>query len=575
MEETKETQSNLFELLVPYRLLISLLVFFSFVEILVNLFIPTIVSNAIDSFQKETFHFSRIAILLFIASVLIFIFSYIQGIIKTYLAEYVARDLRKEFSNKLSQQSYDFIQKENPSKLLTNLTSDIDHVKLFVSQAAVIMFSSLFMIAGTTVFLLSLNWRLGLPVVVIIALVGFIFSFIIKKTKPYFLETRSVIDLLNRTIDESVFGSALIRVLNAQALEYRKFLQTSEKAKELGMVLVSFFALLLPVIMFVANIAILVILFMGGHFVIQGSMTLGEFVAFNQYVSLLIFPIIMLGFMGGMISQASTSYNRIAQILKVSNSTEDGECSNLLEGNIELKDVQLYDDEKSVLKDISLLIEGGSRTAIIGPTAAGKTRLLYLLSGLVRPDAGEIYFDSIPIHGYKKETFHDQVGLVFQESSMFNLTLRENISFNSSVSQKSLEKALKTAELIDFIDALPHGLDTKIAEYGSTLSGGQKQRIMLARALAIEPKVLLLDDFTARVDPVTEKKIFENIFKYYPHLTFISVTQNIHSVKGFDRIVFLMDGEILALGQHEYLLEHCPEYVQLYNSQLSTIQYEL
>ncbi len=167
------------------------------------------------------------------------------------------------------------------------------------------------------------------------------------------------------------------------------------------------------------------------------------------------------------------------------------------------------------------------------------------------------------------------MGFVFQDSILFNLTLRENIAFSKTVRDADLEKAIATAELKEFVDSLPQKLDTVVSERGTSLSGGQKQRIMLARALALNPKVLLLDDFTARVDTQTERKILENVHRNYPAITLISVTQKIASVEDYDQIVLLMEGEVLATGTHKQLMETSPEYVQIYDSQRSTSHYEL
>ena len=167
------------------------------------------------------------------------------------------------------------------------------------------------------------------------------------------------------------------------------------------------------------------------------------------------------------------------------------------------------------------------------------------------------------------------MGFVFQDSVIFNLTLSENIAFSDTVTDESLRKAIDTAELNDFIESLPNKLDTMVAERGTSLSGGQKQRIMLARALALNPKILLLDDFTARVDRQTEKKILRNIRNNYPGITLLSITQKIAPVKHFEQIILLMEGELIAAGKHKDLLESSPEYIQIYNSQRSTQHYEL
>jgi ATP-binding cassette subfamily B protein len=220
-------------------------------------------------------------------------------------------------------------------------------------------------------------------------------------------------------------------------------------------------------------------------------------------------------------------------------------------------------------------VEAGTRTAIIGPTAAGKSQVLNLLTTLIKPTEGNIFYDGINILEYSRDSLLSQIGLVFQDSIIFNLSLRENIAFNSDVNPDDLQKAIDTAELDEFIKSLPEGLDTLVSERGSSLSGGQKQRIMLARALAINPKILLLDDFTARVDTLTEKRISENVKQNYKGITLVSVTQKIDPVKDYDQIIVIMEGELIAKGTHDYLMQNSPEYVQIYQSQKSTTNLEV
>ena len=254
---------------------------------------------------------------------------------------------------------------------------------------------------------------------------------------------------------------------------------------------------------------------------------------------------------------------------------ETGTITKELKGEIELQNVNVLYGQMPVLRDISFTVEPASKIAVIGPTAAGKTQLLYLLTGLIKPTSGSIKFDGHSIEEYNREAFHKQVGFVFQDSIIFNMSIRENIAFSDTVTDESLEKAIETAELKEFINSLPDKLSTVVSERGSSLSGGQKQRIMLARALALNPKILLLDDFTSRVDNNTEKKILDNIQKNYPGLTLISVTQKITTVENYDQIILLMQGEIIAAGKHEELIHTSPEYVQIFNSQKSTSNYEL
>jgi ATP-binding cassette subfamily B protein len=321
--------------------------------------------------------------------------------------------------------------------------------------------------------------------------------------------------------------------------------------------------------------AVVLILALGGHYVVTGSLTLGNFAAFNSYLIMLIFPIMMIGFMSNIIASATASYGRIRKVLDEPPLAESGSVTSEIKGDISLKNVSLSYGKKPVLKNITFSVRAGSKTAIIGPTAAGKSQLLYLLTNIITPDSGTLEFDEIPIENYTKEVFHSQIGFVFQDSVIFNMTLRENIAFSGNVTEESLRKAIETAELNDFIDTLPEKLETIVAERGTSLSGGQKQRIMLARALAINPKILLLDDFTSRVDRQTENKILCNIENNYPELTLLSVTQKIAPVRHFDLIILLMEGEIIAAGKHQDLLAASPEYMQIYSSQRSTHHYEL
>jgi ATP-binding cassette subfamily B protein len=566
---------GIFSLLKPYAGMVILLIIMALLGSGINLLIPKIIARGIDAFSAGHYDGRVIVIQFSIAAASIFVFTLLQNIIQTYASERVAKDLRTKLSDKISQQSYSYVLKTNTSKLLTNLTSDIDSVKMFVSQAFVTIISSVFVIAGTSILLILINWKLALTVISIVPVIGGAFFIVLRKVRVLFKKSRENIDSLNKIITESITGSALIRVLNSQQPESIKFMETNLVSRNLGLSILRLFATLIPVIMFVSNLAVVTILALGGHFVIADTMSLGNFAAFNSYLLLLIFPILMIGFMSNIIAQASASYSRINDVLEAQVSNETGTIDSNIRGDILLKDVSLFYGDKPVLKNISFSVKAGSKTAIIGPTAAGKSQLLYLLTNLISPDSGSIEFDGIRSDKYTKELFHSQIGFVFQDSVIFNMSLRENIAFSDKVTDESLGKAISTAELTDFIDSLPHKLDTIVSERGTSLSGGQKQRIMLARALALNPRILLLDDFTSRVDRKTENKILCNLENNYPDLTLISVTQKIAPVRHFEQIILLMEGEVIATGKHKELKESSPEYAQIYSSQRSTHHYEL
>jgi ATP-binding cassette subfamily B protein len=574
-KRTAPPGSGLLGLLKPYRPLVSTLAALTILGNALNLVVPKLLSRAIDDYGRGQFVPGAVAAELFAVSLGIFAFAYLQSVAQTIASERVARDLRTRLMGRISTQENAYVQQVTPATLLTNLTADVDAVKMFVSQAVASLISSVFLIIGASLLLLSINWKLGIAVLTVLPIIGVTFSVVLKRVRALFLKGQEAIDWLNKVINESILGSALIRLLNSQQHEYDKFLAATTAARDISLSILRLFASLMPVIIFAINLATLMILTIGGRFVIRGSMSLGDFTAFNSYLSILIFPVIMIGFMSNLMAQAGASYQRLSKVLETPDAKDSGTVVADLRGDIGVRHVSVTLGGKAVLKDVSFEARAGSRTAVIGPTAAGKTQLLYLLTGLLKPTSGSVEFDGLPIDDYNKHRLHEQIGFVFQDTIVFNLTVRENIAFSKTVTDADLEKAVTTAELKDFIDTLPDKLDTVVSERGSSLSGGQKQRIMLARALALNPRVLLLDDFTARVDSTTERQILENVRRNYPGITLLSVTQKIAPVEEYDQIVLLMEGEVLASGTHRQLLETSPEYVQIHDSQRSTSHYEL
>jgi ATP-binding cassette subfamily B protein len=560
--------------LVPYRGAITGLVVLTIAGNALNLVIPRLVADAIDAYAQSALIPDAVAWNLGFAALGVFVFAYLQGIVQIYASERVARDLRTRLVGRIAEQEHAYIQQATPAALLTNLTADVDAVKLFIAQAVASLISSAFLIVGASVLLIAINWRLALAVLAVLPVVGGTFFIVLRKVRTLFTQAQEAIDWLNKVINESILGAALIRLVNSQQIEFDKFLAANTRARDISLSILRLFAALIPVIIFATNLATLVILVLGGRFVIGGSMTLGEFTAFNSYLVILVFPVIMIGFMSAVMAQASAAYARIARVLQAPDRQEPGTVTDTLRGDVALRHVDLELGGRRVLKDVSFVAPAGSRTAVIGPTAAGKTQLLYLLTRLIAPTAGTVEYDGRPVGEYDPDALHRQVALVFQDSVIFNLSIRENVAFSRAVTDADLAKAIATAELHDFVETLPGKLDAVVSERGSSLSGGQKQRIMLARALALNPRVLLLDDFTARVDTTTARKILANVHRDYPGITLLSVTQQIEPVADYDQIILLMEGEVLAAGTHAALLQTSPEYAQIYDSQRSTSHYE-
>ena len=544
-----------------------------------SLYVPKLSAKIIDTSAtaalQGNFYWSPTMSLFLFLIVFTLIIAVVQIYISTYFSEKVALDLRHNLIEKISGQSFHYISSSTPGRLLTILTSDIDAVKDVISQGLVTLLGAFITLIGAAILLLTINLKLALYTLSVIPFLLLTFIIIFGSLASLFQRGQENLEKINALINESIVGAALVRVLNSARDELKKFLFINTLSKDTGIGIVKNFSALIPIITLLANASTIIIIWFGGGAVIGGTLSVGNFSAFIMYSAMFIWPLFVMSFVGMGISRGFVSLKRINEVIDSKVLVEKGERVGKLKGDIEFKNVSLsYTDEggteKRVLKDISFIIKAKTKTAIVGPTAAGKTQLFYLMSGLVLPTSGEILIDGNPMSSYKTSDLLTHIGLVFQDSIVFNTSFRENIAFSLKTTNESLEKALKTSELEGLVARLPMGLDTHVSERGTSLSGGQKQRLMLARALAVDPQILLLDDFTAQVDQATEVSILKNVADNYPGVTLVSITQKVEPIKHYDRIIVLMEGELVATGKHDDLLKNSFEYKQIYQSQMST-----
>jgi ATP-binding cassette subfamily B protein len=276
LKPKQKKEASLFGLLRPYTWWIVGLAVLTISANALNLLVPKIISGAIDNYTKGSFVLNNVVVEFFFVALFIFVFTYIQSVVQTFASEKVARKLRTDLSVSISMQQTAFIQKITPSKLLTNLTSDVDAVKTFVAQGIASIISSVFLIIGASVLLLLINWKLALAVLAVIPIIGTAFYVVFKRVRKLFKRSQEAIDWLNKVINESILGSALIRLVNSEQSEYEKFLAANTEAREIGFSILRLFAALIPIITFSTNLATLIILILGGHFVITDTMTLGS-----------------------------------------------------------------------------------------------------------------------------------------------------------------------------------------------------------------------------------------------------------------------------------------------------------
>lgn len=569
-KKKSKKKDSIVTLILRYKFFVAILLIFTFANNVTSLIIPKLSAIAIDNYTDGTFDASFFTAVFFGIATAILAFALIQTYLSMFVSEKVAKDLRTDLMDKVSNQSYSFINKITPQRLLTNVTSDVGIIKMFISQGIVMTFTAFVLLIGSAVMLLTINLQLALLVLAFLPVIVLVFFFIFAKIQKFFEISQKNLDKLNLVISETIVGAPLIRVLNARKTEDGKFHEINDYTKSIGVKILTLFAALIPVVTFISSLIIVVILWQGGLQVINGTLSYGDLVAFYSYVGILVTPIFILGFTSGTLFRAFPSYDRIKEVINSEVEENTGTITKNITGDIEIKNVNLTIDEKEILKNINMKVGAKTRNAVIGPTGSGKTQIFNLVTGLLNPTEGEILLDGESIKNYNNDALFKQIGLVFQDSIIFNTTILDNLTFGEKFSEEQINKAIKTAALEEFIKGLPEGLNTQINERGANLSGGQKQRLTLARALILNPKILLLDDFTARVDRKTENEILSSLEENYKDTTLIMVSQKIEPVKNFDRIFLLMEGEILAQGTHEELMKNSIEYKLIFDSQKTT-----
>ncbi|MEY3470664.1 MAG: hypothetical protein RLZZ223_14 [Candidatus Parcubacteria bacterium] len=564
-----------FNFLKPYIGWTVFLTVLIFVSNGANLLIPRILGESIDNFSKNSDIYKLAPDIWLLVSISIFvvIIALLQTIVSVYVAENVARDLRGALIRKILSEPISFVNEKDSSELFTNITSDVEQVKDIISQGFASIFSALIILIGSVILLFSINVRLALIAIISLPIIIVVFAFIFKNISKLFRSSQEILSKINKVINESVLGAMLIRVLNSQHYENYKFDEVNQQGRDVGFQIINLFSSLIPTINLVSNFAIVSIIWFGGRQVMLEDLTLGEFSAFISYFNLLITPIFILGFVSNFISRGFVSLSRIQEVLShqdMLNLNSQGGIKKEVKGKISFEQVSYEFNGKCLLKNVSFVIHPNTKNAIIGPTGSGKSLILSLITGLIKPTSGLILIDDIPLQEWDSEYIFQTMGLVFQESILFNTSLKENILFNKKISRVDYNKALETSNVSEISLSLPQGINTQINERGSNLSGGQKQRIMLARALVRNPRILLLDDFTARVDIKTEKEIISSLSTNYPYITLISITQKIEPIQDYDQIIVIMEGELLATGSHKKLLSDSIEYAQIWQSQQTT-----
>ncbi len=509
------------------------------------------------------------------------LFSFAQTYSSQILSHNIAFDLRNDLFSKIQRLSFSYHDKNRTGQLMVRATDDVEKLRLFLGQGLLLALQSFILLFGTWIILFITNVRLTIIILPILPVALVVFMVFGRLAQPLFREVQQRLAAVNTILQENLAGLQVVKAFTTEPEEEIKFQKSIDDLLEQRMRITRTFSFLFPFVFLVANLGQAAILFFGGVQIVEGSLTLGEWQKFSLYLVYIFVPMAQLGFIISLMAQASASAERIFEILDAKNDVENMPGAGMLEkveGNVVFEEVtfRYFNSGEPVLSDINLEAEAGQTIALLGSTGSGKTTIINLIPRFYDVSSGKVKIDGIDVREVTIESLRQQIGIVLQETTLFSGTIRDNIAYGKpNASDEEIKKSAIAASAHEFILGFPKGYDTLVGERGSTLSGGHKQRIAIARALLIDPHILILDDSTSSVDLNTEYEIQKALDKLMEGRTNFVIAQRISTVLNADQILVLDQGRIVARGVHETLMENSPIYADIYHSQLSEDIHEL
>ena len=512
------------------------------------------------------------------AAVLRGIFTFLQGYLAERASQGVAYDLRNDLFAKIERLGFGYFDRVETGQLVTRLTSDVEQIRTFAGSGVVQLAAAVVMLLGTTTLLLVLDWQLALVVLAVVPVIFALLLRFVRRIGPLFRGVQQTLGRLNSVLQEDLAGVRVIRTFAREDFESARYRSVNDELLGRNLETVRAFSNNFPFIFLLASIGTLLIVLFGGLQVMGGRLSIGELVAFNTYLGFLLFPVFTIGFLAAGISRAGASSLRVFEVLDAPLEVQDAQDALPLPPiscRVEFDDVHFRypGDEREILRDVSFTAEPGQTVAILGTTGSGKSTLVNLLPRFYDATGGAVLLDGHDVRDVTLASLRSQIGVVMQSSLLFSGPVRDNIAYGRPhATREEIEAAARAAQADDFILALPQGYDTIIGERGVGLSGGQRQRIAIARALLIDPRLLILDDSTSAVDAETEAAIQESLdwLMRDSRRTVFVIAQRISTVRDADLILVLDDGGIAARGTHEELLRDSELYNEILGSQLVT-----
>ena len=503
-------------------------------------------------------------------------FTFLQGYLAERASQGVAYDLRDALFERIERLSFSYYDRVQTGQLVTRLTSDVEQIRTFAGSGVVQLANAVVMLIGTTILLLYLDWQLALVALAIVPIIAVLLVRFVGRIRPLFREVQQTLGRLNTVLQEDLLGVRVIRAFAREDYETARYTSVNEELLEKNLTTVRVFSNNFPFVFLFANLGTLAIIWFGGWQVIGGRLSVGDLVAFNTLLGFMLFPILTIGFLSASISRAGASSQRVFDVLDAPLDVKDSpEASILLplSCRVDFDDVSFRypGSVRDILTGVSFSARPGQTVAVLGTTGSGKSTLVNLIPRFYDVTGGAVRLDGNDVRDVTLSSLRSQIGIVLQETRLFSGTVRENVAFGKpDATDEEIVAAAEAAQAGEFIRGLSDGYDTVIGERGIGLSGGQRQRIAIARALLIDPRLLILDDSTSAVDAETEAAIQKTLDRLMreKHRTVFVIAQRVSTVRDADLILVLDEGSIAASGTHGELLRESELYNEILGSQL-------
>ena len=502
------------------------------------------------------------------------IFLYAQRWILIGISREIEFDIRNDLFRHLEKQDSGFFQRYRTGDVMARMTNDLNAVRMLLGPALMYSANTVFFTIFALYFLLHLSPWLTLVALAPMPLASIVVQYLGHRIHDRFERIQASFSEISSQAQENYSGARLIRAFAREESQIGLFEKLNRLYIARSLRLVQLMGMLWPTLEFILGVSMVITLLVGGHLVITHRISVGDFVEFNTYIILLIWPIIAVGWVVNLFQRGTASVQRIDELLQAEPAINDSLADlairpdAVLHGEIELRNLNFSYGETPVLRDVSLKIPAGSSLAIVGPTGSGKSTLVNLIPRLFEAADGSLLVDGRPVREYPLAVLRHNIGMVPQETFLFSDTIRENLTFGApDASTEEMLQAAEAAHIRQEFEEFPNGFETMVGERGTTLSGGQKQRAAIARALLRRPAILILDDALASVDTYTEERILGGLRGYTSSSTTILISHRVSTVRNADQIAVLVDGRVMELGRHDELLERDGYYASLYQKQ--------